>query len=328
MDLSLHYDFRAPDFGAPTEAIYRAAIEQCAWADRLGFGRVALSSHHGCDDNYGPSPVVAASAIAARTTALRLVPILALPLHDPLRVAEDVAVLDIVSGGRVDLLVVAGYRAEEYAMFGHSMSDRGRLMEEGVTALQQAWTGQPFTYRGAEVLVRPIPLQQPRPKIVMAGDSRGAARRAARLADGYSAMAGGDSWDFYAEACRELGREVPARPRGQHTMFVHISEDPDRAWAVIGRHLLHVNNSYAAWMIADRRANSYHWADSVEELRAGTVFRVLTPAECIALACEQDGLSLDPLCGGLPVDLAWESLRLFERDVLPALVPQEVGPPQ
>jgi alkanesulfonate monooxygenase SsuD/methylene tetrahydromethanopterin reductase-like flavin-dependent oxidoreductase (luciferase family) len=233
-----------------------------------------------------------------------------------------------VSGGRVDLLVVAGYRAEEYAMFGQIMSDRGRLMEEGVAALQQAWTGKPFTYRGTQVLVRPTPLQQPRPRIVMAGDSRGAARRAARLADGYSAMAGGDSWDHYAEACRELGREVPARPRRRHTMFVHISEDPDRAWALLGRHLLHVNNSYAAWMIADRRASSYQWADSIEELRAGGVFRILTPAECIGLARDQDGLSLDPLCGGLPIDMAWESLHLFERDVLAALVPQEVRPGQ
>lgn len=319
MNLSLHYDFRAPAFGTPIKDLYSAAVEQCIWGERNGFSGVGLSSHHGCDDDYGPSPIVAAAAIASRTSAMRLVPILALPLHDPLRLAEDVAVLDIISGGRVDLLVVAGYRVEEYEMFGLAFSDRGRLMEEGVTALKQAWTGEPFSYRGRSVRVRPTPLQQPRPTIIMAGDSRGAARRAARLGDAYSAMAGGDSWRFYAEACEEMGREVPARPTGQKTMFVHVTVDPDRAWAQLGRHLLHVNNSYAAWMTADGRSPSYHHADSLEELRRQEVFKILTVDECVAFAIAQDGLFLDPLCGGLPLEAAWESLGLIESEVLPRL---------
>ncbi|HRE01195.1 MAG TPA: LLM class flavin-dependent oxidoreductase, partial [Ilumatobacteraceae bacterium] len=103
---------------------------------------------------------------------------------------EDIAVLDLVSQGRIDLLVAAGYVPAEFAMFGKAMNERGKLMEEGVTALRKAWTGEPFEFRGETVLVRPRPFQQPGPPIIMAGDSRAAARRAARIGDAYAPMAG------------------------------------------------------------------------------------------------------------------------------------------
>src|SRR5688500_16357510 len=108
--LTLHYDFRAPSFGASAADIYATALEQCAWGDAHGFSRVVISSHHGCDDDYGPSPLIAAAAIAAVTKQMRIVPVVALPLYHPLNVAEDVAVLDLLSKGRIDLLVAAGYR--------------------------------------------------------------------------------------------------------------------------------------------------------------------------------------------------------------------------
>src|ERR1700688_1051596 len=113
------------------------------WGDAQGFDRVVISSHHGCDDNYGSAPLIEATAIALRTRSIRIQPVVTLTLYDPLHVAEDVAVLDLLSGGRIDLVVAAGYRRSEFAMFGRSMSQRAALMEEGVVALRRAWTGTP-----------------------------------------------------------------------------------------------------------------------------------------------------------------------------------------
>ncbi|MGD9999448.1 MAG: LLM class flavin-dependent oxidoreductase [Ilumatobacteraceae bacterium] len=322
-NLSLHYDFRAPDFGPPAGDIYAAALEQCAWADALGFTRVVISSHHGCDDDYGPAPLVAAAAIAAVTNSMRIIPVVALPLHHPLRVAEDVAVLDLISRGRIDLMVVAGYVASEFSMFGKRMDQRGAAMDEGLAALRAAWTGEPFEFRGERVLVRPRPFQQTGPALIVGGDSRGAARRAARLGDHYAAMAPGDSWPHYVEACRELGKPEPVRFRGQRAMFVHVTEDPEAAWAQLAPHLLHVNNSYANWMEQDGRSSSYERADNIDELRDGPVFEVLTPEECVEKVHEWGGMMVDPLFGGIPPALAWSSLELIRDKVMPQLAVAE-----
>jgi len=134
----LHYDFRAPAIGPSADRVYAAALEQCAWGEKVGFGEVVISSHHGCDDDYGPSPIVAATAIAARTKSLHIVPVIALPLYDPIHVAEDVAVADLVSAGRIELVVGGGYRPSEFAMFGQDMSRRGRLLDEGISAIRRA----------------------------------------------------------------------------------------------------------------------------------------------------------------------------------------------
>ena len=100
-------------------------------------------------------------------------------------------------------------------------------------------------------------------------------------------------------------------------MFVHVTHDPDRAWARLAPHLLHVNNSYAAWMAAAGRAATYTHADSIDELRNSDVFEILTPEECAAKVEEWGGITLDPMFGGIPPDSAWESLELFHAEVLP-----------
>ncbi|HKA03474.1 MAG TPA: LLM class flavin-dependent oxidoreductase, partial [Acidimicrobiales bacterium] len=112
-EYSLVYDMRAPDFGTPAVELYRAAIEQCAWADQHGFYRVTLAEHHASDDGYLPSPIVLGSALAAVTQQMLIhLAVVLLPLYHPLRAAEDLAVLDLVSGGRLRLTVAGGYREE------------------------------------------------------------------------------------------------------------------------------------------------------------------------------------------------------------------------
>jgi alkanesulfonate monooxygenase SsuD/methylene tetrahydromethanopterin reductase-like flavin-dependent oxidoreductase (luciferase family) len=319
VDLSLHYDFRAPAIGPVPSVIYRTALEQCAWADALGFSRVVISSHHGCDDDYGPSPLIAATALASVTNAMRLVPIIALPLYHPLHVAEDTAVLDQISAGRLDLLVVAGYRPNEFAMFGSSMSARGALMEEGVQAIRTAWTGEEFELRGHKVRVSPRPYQRPGPAIVIGGDTRAAARRAVRIGDGYAPMAGGDSWKYYQEACAEFGRPVPPPFSGQRAHFIHVTEDPEAAWPKLAPHLLHVNNSYAQWMTEAGGTQSFVHASTVDDLKASDAWKVLTPDECVSSAREWGGIMFDPMCGGIAPELAWASLELVRDKVVPKL---------
>src|SRR5690606_421190 len=108
--LVIKYDLRAPAFGASAPALYRAAVEQCSWADRHGFGTVMLAEQHGSDDGYLPSPVALGCAIAAVTEQIRIrVQALIAPFHDPLRLAEDLAVLDLLSAGRAEITAAGGY---------------------------------------------------------------------------------------------------------------------------------------------------------------------------------------------------------------------------
>jgi alkanesulfonate monooxygenase SsuD/methylene tetrahydromethanopterin reductase-like flavin-dependent oxidoreductase (luciferase family) len=153
------------------------------WADANGFDECMLSEHHGTEDGYLPSPLVYAAAVAGRTENMRIrISALVLPLHDPLRVAEDAAVLDHLSTGRFDLVVVAGFRGPEFDQFARSLKTRGKALEEGVEVLRKAWTGEAFDYQGRTVRVTPRPWQTQGPAILLGGASATAAKRAARLA--------------------------------------------------------------------------------------------------------------------------------------------------
>ncbi len=313
----LHYDFRAPAIGPPAVDLYSAALEQCAWGEAVGFDEVVISSHHGCEDDYGPAPLIAATAIAARTQRLRIAPVLALPLYDPIHLAEEVAVLDLVARGRIELVVGAGYRPSEFAMFGGAMGSRAPRMEEGIPTLRAAWRGESFEFRGRHVLVRPRPAQPGGPLICYAGYSAPAARRAARLADAFMPMPGGDAEPIYIDECRRLGRE-PLLKRRIAWMFLFVTQDPDRAWARLAPHLLHVANSYARWMSEAGTTPVYTPVSDVASLRATGTFQVVTPEECVKLVEGVDDVIVDPLFGGIPPALAEESLDLLASRVLPA----------
>ena len=319
IELGLRYDLRAPEFGPSHEAIYAAFLEQCTWAEEHGFGAVTLSEHHGAPDGYCPSPLIAAAAVAGRTRSLRiLVAALLLPLYDPIRLAEDLAVLDLASAGRVDLVVGAGYRPEELAMFGREMGERVGLVEEGIGVLRAAWSGEPFQYRGRQVQVTPRPARERGPALLMGGATKAAARRAARLGDGFLPV-DESLWATYAEACRELGRDPGPHTPMAGPLFLHVSEDPERAWEQIAPHALHEMNSYGEWLSSADGVKRYTPLEDVEAVRATGMYRVVTPDACIELVRANGALRLHPLMGGLPPDVSWESLELIASKVLPRL---------
>ncbi len=235
MQLSLKFDLRAPAFGTDPADLYAAALDMCAWADAAGFDCVRFLEHHGSDDRYCPSPLVMAAAAAARSRRVRIrVRALILPLHDPVRIAEDAAVVDVISRGRLELVIAAGYVAAEFAMFGRRLADRPRLVEEGVEVLKQAWTGEPFAYQGRPAVVALRPHRRPRPPIVLGGSSPAAARRAARIADGFEPTSR-PLYDVYTAECARLGiRPGPPPPLAPRGQFLYVSEDPERLWRELG----------------------------------------------------------------------------------------------
>jgi alkanesulfonate monooxygenase SsuD/methylene tetrahydromethanopterin reductase-like flavin-dependent oxidoreductase (luciferase family) len=281
-----------------------------------------LSEHHGSPDGYLPSPLVMAAAVAARTRQVRItISALIAPLHDPIRLAEDLAMVDVVSNGRLIPVLAAGYVASEFRTFDKDIGKRGKLLDEALDVLARAWTGEPFEYRGRTVRVTPRPVQQPRPPLLLGGSTLAAARRAARRAD-YFIPSTPDCFELYRAELAKLGKPDPGPMPQTLGMFVHVAEDPNAAWARIAKHALHENNAYGGWLAEAGLKGPYEPTDDPAALRASGRYLVLTPSELVSRARELGPFGtvvLHPLMGGMDPELGWESLELIAAKVLPAL---------
>lgn len=317
----IRFDFRCPDICPVSPAeLYHAALQQCEWADSLGFGSVVLSEHHGSDDGYLPSLVPLASAIAARTSkmGIRLGAVIA-PLHNPLRLAEDLSVLDHLSRGRLEVVLANGYVPSEFQMFDVQLSDRVKLVTETVETLKQAWTAQPFEFRGRKVRVTPAPFRQPRPPIILGGASEGAARRAAQIADGFMPTMP-QFWDFYRDELKQLGKEDPGSLPPISGMYFHVTKDVEETWEQVGPHALHEMNGYGKWASESGSETGYQPMEDLSVLRSLGMHQIVTPSEAIEIIKnlpEEGQVMFHPLMGGLNPDLAWQNLKTFETEVLP-----------
>ena len=243
---SLMFDFRNPGRRRSFESIYENVFEQIRYADDEGFGGVWLAEHHFCDDGYSPSPLVIAGSVAASTKRVVIgTNLIVLPLHHPLRIAEDVATLGILAPGRFILGVGSGYRVREFGALGVELRHRPSIVEEGIKIIRLAWTGEPFSFSGKrfqidDVQVQPVPAV-PVP-ILAGGYAPAAVRRVATLADGYLST-NRDGCQLYADCLEELGHACTA---GRIAMVAWsiIAEDPERAWAEVGPLAVDQCNSY------------------------------------------------------------------------------------
>ena len=321
MMFGLRFDLRHPDFSPVSYGErYRACVDMCEWADQRGALFLGLSEHHGSEDGYLPSPLTLAAAIAVRTRhAAITIAALVAPFHDPLRLAEDVAVVDLLSDGRLTLIVGGGYVPSEFEMFGVPMSERPRRVTETVETLRAAWTGEPFPHRGRTVLVRPTPTNPTGPPLLLGGTSEGAARRAARIADGFVPSDLG-CWEHYRDECLALGKPDPGPGRAEEGgEIVVLAEDPESAWAELGRYFLHETNAYGRWQEESGLPTPFRTTGDVDELRRRGQYRILTPddyAKELAASADDPFVVLHPMVGGIPPELAWRHLRLFEETFL------------
>ncbi len=320
---SIRFDMRAPAFGASRSSLYAAAIEMSAWAEKHDCLSVVLCEHHGVEDGYLPVPLILASAIAARTERLRLLLTVVLPLYDPVRLAEEISVLDTISGGRVSYVFGLGYRAEEYEHFGVDMAIRGRVADEKLALLRRLLDGESVVVGGRRIKVTPEPGSPGGPLLMWGGGSLAAARRAGRYGLGY--LAQGDvpgSQEAYEAASRRHGH-VPQGallPARDTPTVCFVADDVEGAWSELGPYLLHDARSYAEWNSDNRTSAGIAQVGTIDELRAESrSHRIFTPDEAVRFVRGGGMLTLAPLCGGLPPEMAWPYLRRVADSVLPAL---------
>jgi len=320
----LLFDMRAPQFGTPVTELYTNALEMAAFADEFGIDRINLMEHHASEDGYLPAPFVMGGGIAARTKRCRIsLGAVILPLHDPVKIAEQIAVLDQMSRGRLQVIFGAGYVASEFARFGVSLRDRGRLLDHGIDIILRALNGERFTVEGREVFVRPLPVQEPEKILLVGGGVDASAIRAARFKLGFAPLRQ-DLFPLYDAECRRLGHEPGVKFGPSPPGNIHLSEDPDRSWAQLMPHLKHVVSEYAKWAEAEPDSNSPFRGLLADDsaLRNCGMFAVWTPEELIARAASVVGrygsLSFMPLLGGLAPDIGWQSLELLKK-VMPRL---------
>jgi alkanesulfonate monooxygenase SsuD/methylene tetrahydromethanopterin reductase-like flavin-dependent oxidoreductase (luciferase family) len=311
---TMRFDMRTPPTGAAGPALYGAALDMCAWAETRGGALAVLSEHHATTDGHLPSPLMLASAIAARTNTLNiLIAAAVLPLYHPVRLAEDMAVLDNLSNGRVHYVLGIGHRAEEYEHMGVDPHRRGKIADENLDLLLRLLVGDPLDIGGRRVHVTPAPATVGGPRIMMAGGSTAAARRAARHGLGFIAQtdAPGLREVFEAESVAHGHQPGPAQfPDGLSPTAVFVADDVDAAWAEIGPHVLHDARMAAAYRHGDDSVASITRAGSIDELRATSgPYAILTVDEAASRIRSGAGLPLHPLCGGLPPELAWPYLE-------------------
>ncbi len=317
---TMRFDMRGPG-ATPDEraALYRAAIDMAAWADTRGCASIVLSEHHAATDGYLPSPLTLAASIAAVTTSVPiLIAAALLPLYDPVRLAEEMIVLDHISRGRVMHAFAIGYRPVEYELYGVEFSRRGAIADTKLADLLSH-------LRGGST-VTPSPYTPGGPMIFWGGGSAAAARRGGR--NGLSFIAQGDApglRDAYESAAVEAGHQpgMCMIPSMDAPSSVFVNDDLDTGWTDVGAALLADAVSYADWNADTGMAHvtaSLSRSRTVAELREERgSHRVVTVDGAVELIRANGMLALQPLAGGLSPDIAWPYLRRVVDEVLPRL---------
>jgi alkanesulfonate monooxygenase SsuD/methylene tetrahydromethanopterin reductase-like flavin-dependent oxidoreductase (luciferase family) len=234
------YDFRnPPDSGVSDRELYAEVMDQVRWLDELGADLVWFTEHHFVEDGYLPSWIPVAGAMAAVTSRVRFgTDICLMPFNHPVRLAEDLAVLDNLSGGRVELGLGMGYAPHEFRGFGIPVKRRVSLMNEGIEILQRCFSGERFSYHGKryqleDVVVTPGYVQESGPPLWIAAMSEGGARRAAHygthfLPQGLKRR----SYDPWVAAVEADGRN-PEDYRIGIIRSVLVTENRDADWPAV-----------------------------------------------------------------------------------------------
>lgn len=330
MRVDMRLNMQSPPWATPLPEVYRAGLDMARWADEQGLDAIRIGEHHGTDDNWCPSITALGAAVAAVTSRITVnLSAVLLPLHDPVHVAEDLAVLDIMCDGRLRVVVAAGYNLAEFEMFGVDRAARGRLTEEAVQVMRQAWTGKPFDYRGRPVRVTPMPATPGGPPLILGGSSAAAAKRAVRLDIDYFPL-NAEAYEVYQQERLAAGRPRAAEYSRGGPHLLHVTDDVERAWATLAPHLVAEATNYASWSSTDTPTSGPMGITppTLEDLRAGGRYVVATPDEAVDIVrgfTPDTIVTLHPLVAGLDPAVGWESLHLFADRVLPAIRERELA---
>jgi alkanesulfonate monooxygenase SsuD/methylene tetrahydromethanopterin reductase-like flavin-dependent oxidoreductase (luciferase family) len=303
-------------------------FEQIEYLDQAGFETIWTTEHHFVDDGYLSAVMPMLAAMAARTRHVKIGSFVLLgPFYHPLRLAEDAALIDVISNGRLRLGIGVGYRHEEFEIFQIPRKERVGRTLEGIEILKRAWTGERFDFAGKhfnfkDARVLPKPVSPKGPELLWGGMNPASITRSAQLDLGFACNLGSAEIRRYHEALRGLGKD-PAAYSVVNTRQVYVADSEDQAWNEIAPGLMYQMELYGKWLDEGGIDTSGRYRPDARALRKGSILgppqqvieqlRELiaqTPATEIALGMQQPGL--DP-------SLAMRSLKRFATEVLPVL---------
>lgn len=329
------WPFRNPG-GVAWDTFYQSQLDLIVESERLGFDEAWLTEHHFIDDGYSPSLFPIGAAIAARTQRIRIGTfLLLLPLHNPVQVAEDTAVLDIISGGRFDLGVGLGYRPGEFDAQGIPAGERAGRMRESLPILRRLLSGETVTVDGKyttlhDIRISPPALQRPHPPIWVGGTAPKAVQRAADM--GMHFLSGGPgSTAIYDNALRTAGRD-PDDFHVAATVPTYVAPTREQAWRIAAEPLRYMASGYLKWT-AEASGTSEEelpTLPSAAEIATqqsmdffGEDMMVGTPEDVIAkIERHRSDTRLTHLVSamalpGMPADDVRAGMDLFAREVIP-----------
>lgn len=313
------------------QSSFEETLRECERAEAAGFDSVWLGEHHNNPVLY-PAPLIGLAAVASRTRSIGLgTGVLLLPLYHPVMVAEEGAMVDVISSGRLILGVGAGYAPEEFAAFGCSLKERGSRLEESASLLHRLWTEQNVTHHGKHyqvnnATVSPRAVQRPRPPIWFGAWAEPAIRRAARLGDAWFVGPSANLDEIapcarlYEKACREMGRGA-----GQVALFryVFVASNTKEAIGIAGTSFIQAfERMYFRWPHPVVKRPAGHL--TIERLAENRII-FGDPATCVnEIIRFRNALGATHLVcrfsvPGIPREACQTSLDLFTREVLPAL---------
>jgi len=321
------YDCRLdPRTDTTMHDVYAATLDQAVLADELGFDHVWFTEHHFCEDGYLPAFQPLAGAIAARTKRLRIsTDIALLPLYHPVRLAEELAVLDQISNGRMEFGIGMGYVPEEFRAFGVPLKNRVSMTEEGIQILRLAWADGPFNFSGKRyqlenVNVYPKPVQPGGPPLWIAAMSEAGARRAARF--GTNLLPQGkrsEVLDPWRENVTANG-DNPDNYRVGIIRTIYVTDDKERDWPMLRdaeRYRMSIYNRFMA-----ETPDTYAWGDPntiPQTVIVGTVDECVTQLRAFVDDFGITDIATSGLPPGISPDYMGVNLERLAKEVIPQL---------
>src|SRR3984893_331143 len=304
---------------------YAAMFEQIEYLDQAGFDTIWTTEHHFVDDGYLSSVMPMMAAMAARTKRVKLGSFVLLgPFYHPLRLAEDAALIDVISNGRLRLGIGVGYRREEVNIFQIPRKERVGRTLEGIEIMKRAWTGERFSFVGKyfnfkDARVLPKPISPKGPELLRGGMTPESIKRSAKLDLGFACNLGAAEISKYHEALRELGKD-PTAYSVVNTRQVYVADSEDQAWEEIAPGLMYQMELYGTWLGEGGIGNVGGYRPDAKELRRSSIIgppkRVIEQLKELVAKTPMTELAMFMQQPGLDPKLAMRSLKRFWTEVL------------